>query len=70
MVIKKKFFVNGRKYETSGYLTISTLLYYFNYSQTLFVLEYNSLICDQKNWSKIEIKDNDKIEIVTIVVGG
>jgi sulfur carrier protein len=70
MVMMKKFFVNGRKYETSGYLTISTLLYYFNYSQTLFVLEYNSLICDQKNWSKIEIKDNDKIEIVTIVGGG
>jgi len=70
MVMMKKFFVNGRKYETSGYLTISTLLYYFNYSQTLFVLEYNSLICDQKNWSKIEIKDKDKIEIVTIVGGG
>jgi thiamine biosynthesis protein ThiS len=68
MVMMKKFFVNGRKYETSGYLTISTLLYYFNYSQTLFVLEYNSLICDQKNWSKIEIKDNDKIEIGRLIL--
>jgi sulfur carrier protein ThiS len=37
----KKFFVNGKKYETSGYITISGLLHYFNYNQTLFVLEYN-----------------------------
>jgi sulfur carrier protein len=66
----KKFFINGLKYETYDSITIAELLYYFNYKQRLFVLEYNSLIYDQKHWSKIKIKNNDKIEIVTIVGGG
>jgi sulfur carrier protein len=70
MSLIKKFFVNGREYQTYNYLTLSQLLYYFNYNQRLFVIEYNSLICDQKHWSKVEIKTNDKIEIVTIVGGG
>jgi sulfur carrier protein len=66
----KTIFVNGLKYETYASISIAELLYYFNYKKRLFVLEYNSLIYDQKDWSKIKIKNNDKIEIVTIVGGG
>lgn len=66
----KTIFVNGLKYETYASINIAELLYYFNYKKRLFVLEYNSLIYDQKDWSKIKIKNNDKIEIVTIVGGG
>ena len=51
-------------------LTILDLITYFNYNTSLFVLEYNSVICNQKNWNQIQIKNNDKIEIVTIVGGG
>jgi thiamine biosynthesis protein ThiS len=44
---------------------------YFNYNTSLLlVLEYNNLICNKKNWDKIFIKNNDRIEIVTIVGGG
>jgi sulfur carrier protein len=70
MDLIKKFFVNGQEYETSNHFTLSQLLYYFNYRERLFVIEYNNLICDQKHWPKIKIKINDKIEIVTIVGGG
>ena len=52
------------------YITLSDLINYFNYNTSLFVLEYNNLICNKKNWNKIFIKNNDKIEIVTIVGGG
>jgi sulfur carrier protein len=51
-------------------LTLLELIEYFNYNTSLLVLEYNNLICNKKNWNKIFIKNNDKIEIVTIVGGG
>lgn len=70
MSLLKIIFVNGQEYQTHDYFTLSQLLYYFNYKQTLFVIEYNNSICDQKHWPKIKIKTNDKIEIITIVGGG
>jgi sulfur carrier protein len=66
----KYFFLNGQKYFTEQELTISQLINYFNYNTSLLVLEYNNLICNKKNWKNISIKNNDKIEIVTIVGGG
>jgi sulfur carrier protein len=70
MVNSKYFFLNGQKYFTKAELTILDLIHYFNYNTSLFVLEYNSSICNKKNWNQIRIKNNDKIEIVTIVGGG
>ena len=64
------FLLNGQQYFVEYDLTILELINYFNYSNSLFVLEYNNLICNKKNWEKIVIKNNDKIEIVTIVGGG
>lgn len=66
----KYFFVNGQKFCTQQKLSISHVTTYFKYNTSLFVLEYNNLICNQKNWDKIFIQNNDKIEIVTIVGGG
>lgn len=66
----KKFSLNGENYYIKHTLTLSTLIEYFNYNTSLLVLEYNNLICNKKNWNKIFIKNNDKIEIVTIVGGG
>ena len=70
MTKNKYFFLNGQQYFTKSNLTILDLINYFNYNNSLFVLEYNSLICNKKNWNKIYIENNDKIEIVTIVGGG
>jgi len=66
----KYFFLNGHKYSTQHNLTILDLTKYFNYNTSLFVLEYNNLICNKKNWESTFIKNNDNIEIVTIVGGG
>jgi sulfur carrier protein len=66
----KNFILNGQKYCTESEITILELMNYFNYNTFLLVLEYNNLICAKKNWDKIRIKNNDKIEIVTIVGGG
>lgn len=70
MVKTYNFFLNGEKYSTNDKITILKLIQYFNYNTSLLVLEYNNSICNLKNWDKIYIRDNDKIEIVTIVGGG
>lgn len=66
----KNFFFNGEKYSINDEISLLQLVTYFNYNTSLLVLEYNNSICNKKNWNKIYIKDNDKIEIVTIVGGG
>ena len=70
MTTIKNFFVNGQEYYTQEKITLLDLIHYFNYKDSLLVLEYNNLICNKKNWNNIFITDNDKIEIVTIVGGG
>ena len=51
-------------------LSLYDLINYFNYNPTLLVVEYNNFIVIKKNWKKIIIKANDKVEILTIVGGG
>jgi sulfur carrier protein len=70
MIQFKYFFLNGQKFCIKNDLTILDMIKYFDYKTSLLVLEYNNLICNKKNWSKIFIQNNDKIEIVTIVGGG
>ena len=66
----KNFFLNGEKYHIKDQINLSDLINYFDYNGSLLVLEYNNSICNKKNWNKIYINHNDKIEIVTIVGGG
>lgn len=65
-----EFLLNGKKYYTKRTINLFILINYFNYDNSLLVLEYNNLICNKNNWKNIFIKNNDKIEIVTIVGGG
>ena len=66
----KTFFLNGEEYLTDQNINLLDIINYFNYNQSLLVLEYNKFICPKKNWSSIFLKNNDRIEIVTIVGGG
>ena len=66
----KNFSLNGENYYIETDSTVLRILEYFKYNKSLFVLEYNNLICNKKDWDKIWIQNNDKIEIVTIVGGG
>lgn len=70
MIHKITFILNGQKYYINKSLYLNELLYYFNYNQNIFVIEYNHTICNQTEWVKIKIQDNDRIEIITIVGGG
>lgn len=64
------FFLNGQHYFTESKITLLDLITYFNYKSSLFVVEYNNNICNKKKWNQIQIKNNDSIEIVSIVGGG
>jgi sulfur carrier protein len=66
----KTFFLNGEEYITDQNINLFDVINYFNYNQSLLVLEYNKFICPKKKWSTIFLKNNDRIEIVTIVGGG
>jgi len=66
----KHFFLNGETYITNQQINLFDLITYFNYNNSLLVLEYNNLICEKKHWKTTFIKHHDKIEIVTIVGGG
>jgi thiamine biosynthesis protein ThiS len=70
MIQINQFLLNGQKYYTNQPINLFNLVNYFNYNNSLLVVEYNNLICNKKNLRKIYIKDKDKIEIVTIVGGG
>jgi len=65
-----EFSLNEQKYYGKGKFSIYDLLEYFNYDNSLLVLEYNHSICDKKNWHIIFIQNEDKLELVTIVGGG
>ena len=66
----KTFVLNGQEYQSSSNFTLYECVKYFNYNSSLLVLEYNNFICPKEKWNQINIKDNDKIELVTIVGGG
>ena len=64
------FFFNGEEYYITQTISLNELIKYFAYQSTLFVVEYNKFICNKNQWDKIKIKNNDTIEIITIVGGG
>jgi len=66
----KNFILNGQFYYTDKLINLFDIITYFNYNDSLLVLEYNNFICNKKKWKDIFIQDQDKIEIVTIVGGG
>ena len=70
MTQMKTFFLNGELYCTKQNINLFDLINYFNYNNSLLVVEYNRLVYNKKKWGEICITNKDKIEIVTIVGGG
>lgn len=70
MLAKKKIYINGDAYSFTCNFTISSLLDYLRFNKKLIVLDYNGSILQKEFWSKIILKSNDKLEILTIAGGG
>lgn len=66
----KYFSLNGQYYYTTQDLTISDIIVYFNYQDSLLVLELNQWVCNKTKWSYTIIANYDTLEIISIVGGG
>ena len=66
----KYFSLNGHYYYTNQNLTLADIILYFDYHDSLLVLECNNLIYNKNKWHQTFISNFDKLEIVSIVGGG
>lgn len=62
--------INGVFYYISKEITVDQLLNFLNCNKQAIALEYNYSILKSNEWSKILLKSQDTLEIVTIVGGG
>ena len=72
MIISKKFKIqlNGKKYIIKHSYNIQMLLKKLKIKNNKAAVEVNGQIVDKKKYKKINIKKNDKIEIVHFIGGG
>lgn len=68
--MNRTFFLNGKKFLIKKNITLKEIINYFDYSTSIYIVEYNNLICNKAKWEYIKIALNDKIEIISIVGGG
>ena len=67
---KLKIKINGKNRLIKRKTTLKTLLSTFKLPMNKIAIEINEQIMDKKKFSKIELKNNDKIEIVHFIGGG
>ena len=68
-----KIKVNGEEKKLEFYqekALLSKALNLMGYKPNTIVVELNNLIINSINWDKVQLKDGDNLEIVSIVGGG
>ena len=69
-VKKIKIKINGKKKNISNKLKLSDLITFLKIPLKKVAIELNEEIVDKKALSSINLKENDKIEIVHFIGGG
>ena len=68
-----KFIINGEiktiNFQQSN-PNLALLINYLELNPKLIVVEFNGIIINRKKWADQQVKNGDKLEIVTIVGGG
>ncbi|GAA0785866.1 sulfur carrier protein ThiS [Hathewaya limosa] len=62
--------INGKEFSSEGIKNISSLLNKLNVNESKVVVELNKEIIAKEDYSKINLEDDDTIEIVSFVGGG
>lgn len=62
--------VNGQSFTCEANLFLPQVLEQLNFNPRLIAIEYNGEILHRQYWENTPIKQEDKLEIVTIVGGG
>lgn len=62
--------VNGQPHSCASKTQLPQLLEQLGLNPRLIAIEYNGEILHRQFWSNTEIKEGDRLEVVTIVGGG
>nr|WDA98809.1 thiamine-biosynthesis [Sciadococcus taiwanensis] len=62
--------INGRPYSCKEQLTLYNLVTYLNFNPQLVAVEYNRRVISNNLLGSVKLKNEDSVEIVTIVGGG
>lgn len=66
----EKMRVNGKDFSIEGLSTITSLLNKLNISEEKVVVELNKEIFLKEDYSKINLKEDDTVEVISFVGGG
>ena len=67
---KKNLTINGQRYKYNASFTVLSLLKYLGFKVNLIVVDYNGVILQKEFWPETNIKNNDRLEILTVAGGG
>lgn len=62
--------LNGQPQEITAGLTVQKLVTKLGLENTAIVAEHNENILQKEDWDKINLKENDKIELIKFCGGG
>ena len=62
--------VNGETHHCISPITLPELLQQLGFNLRLIAVEYNGEILHRQFWTETQIKNGDRLEVVTIVGGG
>lgn len=68
--MNKKVYINGKAYSFTKEIGLETFLLFLDFNKNNIALEYNKKVISLSQRSHIKLKNNDIIEIVSIVGGG
>lgn len=63
-------FINGEPFNCESSMSLKNILLYLNFNVNNILVEYNKEILDKLDFDSLFLKDNDCLEIITIVGGG
>nr|YP_009395473.1 thiamin biosynthesis protein S [Polysiphonia infestans]ARW64453.1 thiamin biosynthesis protein S [Polysiphonia infestans] len=63
-------FINGDPFNCNVSMSLSDILNYLSIDMNLVVIEYNYSIIQRQDFSNLYFKNNDSIEVMSIVGGG
>nr|ARO91282.1 thiamine biosynthesis protein [Rhodochaete parvula] len=62
--------INGESFNCVSPISLYSLLEYLDFNISTVIIEHNATIISHENLYFVELKNNDKVEVVTIVGGG
>lgn len=63
-------FINGEPFNCESSMSLLSVLLYLNFNINVIVVEYNKEILSKMDFDSTFLKNNDSLEVITIVGGG